>query len=350
MIWLTWRQFRVQASVLGGAIAALLVLLLVAYGGMPAFDDTFLQAFNSERLASTVYTVGIAVGLCAPGVVGVFWGAPLVARELEAGTHRLVWTQSVTRTRWLATKLAVTGLGAMAAVGLLGLVMTWWSGSLDKAINAGQQQNGLFGLARIAPPLFEARGITPIAYTAFALVLGTAIGMVVRRVVPAMAITLAVFVAVQILTPIFVREHLGASSTTMVITAENVMGLMVGGITPEGLPTGPVMDLTVARREPGAWKIANQTIDRGGQVQSELPSWVARCVPGHAARMGGAPFGPEESAACFTRLHNEGYRQRVTFMPATRYWTLQWIESAIFLALAGLLAAGSFWWLRHRIT
>ena len=83
-----------------------------------------------------------------------------------------MWTQSVTRTRWLATKLIVTGLAAMAAVGVLSLVMTWWAGSLDKAINAGQEQNGLFGVARIAPPLFEARGITPIAYTAFALVLG----------------------------------------------------------------------------------------------------------------------------------------------------------------------------------
>jgi len=173
--------------------------------------------------------------------------------------------------------------------------------------------------------------------------------MVVRRVVPAMAITLAVFVAVQIVTPMFVREHLGASSTTAVITAESVQGLMVGGITPEGLPIGPVQDLTVAVDEPGAWLIANQTLDRAGQVQSELPSWVARCVPAEAARMGGAPFGPGVSAACFKRLHDEGYRQRVTFMPASRYWRLQAIETAIFLALAGLLAAGSFWWLRHRV-
>jgi hypothetical protein len=65
--------------------------------------------------------------------------------------------------------------------------------------------------------------------------------------------------------------------------------------------------------------------------------------------MGGAPFGPGVSAACFKRLHDEGYRQRVTFMPASRYWTLQAIEAAIFLALAGLLAAGSLWWLRHRV-
>ena len=349
MIWLTWRQFRVQALVLAGAVVALLLFLASTHGGLPTFGDTFLEAFRSQRLATTVYSVGITVGLCAPAIVGVFWGAPLVSRELEAGTHRLAWTQSVSRTRWLATKLIVTGLTAMAAVGVLSLVMTWWAGSLDKAINTGQHQNGLFGVARIAPPLFEARGIAPIAYTAFALVLGVAIGMVVRRVVPAMAITLAVFVAVQIVTPMFVREHLGASSTTAVITAESVQGLMVGGITPEGLPIGPVQDLTVAVDEPGAWLIANQTLDRTGQVQSELPSWVARCVPAEAARMGGAPFGPAVSAACFKRLHDEGYRQRVTFMPASRYWTLQAIEAAIFLALAGLLAAGSFWWLRHRV-
>jgi hypothetical protein len=164
-----------------------------------------------------------------------------------------------------------------------------------------------------------------------------------------MAITLAVFVAVQILTPVFVREHLGASSTTTVITADNVQGLMVGGISPEGLPVGPVEELTIAADQPGAWMIANQTIDRAGQAQSQLPSWVARCVPSHAAGPG-APFGRQDSAACFTRLREEGYRQRLTFMPASRYWTLQALESAIFLALAGLLTAGSFWWLRHRIT
>jgi hypothetical protein len=349
MIWLTWRQFRVQALVLGGAVVALLLGLLVAHGDLPTFDDSFLQAFTSERLASTVYTVGIVVGVCAPAVVGVFWGAPLVARELEAGTHRLAWTQSVTRNRWLATKLAVTGLAAMATVGLLALVMTWWSGSLDKAVNAGQEQNGLFGLARIAPPLFEARGITPIAYTAFALVLGTAIGTVVRRVVPAMAITLAVFVAIQILMPVFGREHLGASSTTTAITAENLRGLMVSGITPEGMPVGPVKQLTVDADKPGAWMIGNQPIDRNGRAQGEMPSWVSRCVPAQAAGIGAAPFGPVDSAACFKRLHDEGYRQRITFMPASRYWTLQWLESAIFLGLAALLAAGAFWWLRHRI-
>jgi hypothetical protein len=350
MIWLTWRQSRVQVAVLGGGLALLLALLLLSRGGMPAFDGDFLGRFVTEDFLSGVYTAGIVAGLCAPAVVGVFWGAPLVARELEAGTHQLVWSQSVTRTRWLATKLALTCAVAMAAVGALSLALTWWSGSLDKAINAGQQQNGLFGIARIAPPLFEARGLTPIAYTAFALVLGTAVGMLVRRVVPAMAITLAVFIVVQIGVPMFVREHLGATSSVTAITAENLVGLMIGGISPEGTPLGPVEELKVAVDAPGSWVVANRTLDPRGRVQDQLPAWVARCVPAEAAKLGGAPYGAEESAACFARLRTEGYRQRVSFMPANHYWRVQALESALFLALAGLLAAGSFWWLRHRVT
>ena len=75
-------------------------------------------------------------------VVGVFWGAPMIARELEAGTSRLVWTQSVTRTRWLATKLGVAGVGA-AVVGLVGLVLTWWCAPIDDAVAQGLRDHGL---------------------------------------------------------------------------------------------------------------------------------------------------------------------------------------------------------------
>ena len=55
--------------------------------------------------------------LALPALIGLFWGAPLIARELEAGTHRLVWNQSVTRGRWLAVKLGLIGLAAAAATG-----------------------------------------------------------------------------------------------------------------------------------------------------------------------------------------------------------------------------------------
>jgi hypothetical protein len=348
MTWLTWRQARAQVAVITGGVAVMLLFIAVSAGDRPDFGDDFLQRFAADRSLVSIYSAATMVMLCLPAIVGVFWGAPLVARELEAGTHRLVWNQSVTRTRWLATKLLVTGAAAIVVVGVLSLILTVWIGSLDDAVNAGQSDPGFLGRPRIAPPIFEARGLAPIGYTAFAFTLGVAVGSVVRRVVPAMAITLAVFVAVQILMPTFGREHLGASTTTTVITADNLRGLMMGKMTADGAPVGPVQELTIGGDQPGAWMIANQTIDRTGRATDELPSWFARCVPNDLPP-GGAPFSPEESAACFKRAHDEGYRQRVTFMPASRYWTLQAIETGIFLALAGLLAAGSFWWLRYRI-
>ena len=128
------------------------------------------------------------------------------------------------------------------------------------------------------------------------------------------------------------------------------MGLMVGGITPEGLPIGPVQDLTVAVDEPGAWKIANQTLDRTGQVQSELPVVGRPLRPRKRRAHGRSPVrargvGRVLQARCTTRATGSGSRscRRAATGRCRRS------RAAIFLALAGLLAAGSFWWLRHRV-
>ena len=133
MIRFTWLQFRAQAVVVAGALA----LLAIAAAGLLHRDDGTVRLW-----------LGVLV-LVAPGLIGMFWGAPLVAREFEEGTFRLAWTQSVTRTRWMAVKLAVVGLASMAAAGLLSLVVTWWSGPLDRA-----------DLNQFAT--FDQRGIVPV--------------------------------------------------------------------------------------------------------------------------------------------------------------------------------------------
>ena len=106
--------------------------------------------------------------IVVPGVIGVFWGAPLVARELETGTYRLAWTQSVTRARWIAVKLGVVGLASMAAAGLLSLMVTWWSSPIDR-VNMTLYTS------------FDQRGIVPIGYAAFAFALGVLAGVLIRR-------------------------------------------------------------------------------------------------------------------------------------------------------------------------
>src|ERR1035437_8616701 len=105
MIRFTWLQFRTQAAVAIGGLAIVAVVLAIT--GPHVFD-----------LYGLFTWLGFLV-IVIPGIIGVFWGAPLVARELEAGTFRLAWTQSVTRTRWLVIKLAVIGLASMAVAGLL---------------------------------------------------------------------------------------------------------------------------------------------------------------------------------------------------------------------------------------
>ncbi|GAA4621078.1 transporter [Actinoallomurus vinaceus] len=337
MIWLTWRQFRAQAVALYTALVALAVLLLVTGPRLTHLYDTgpgaFLDRFNADGTDKAVYFLGLAAVLAAPAVIGVFWGAPLITRELDSGTHRLVWNQSVTRTRWLATKMTVVGLAAVTAAGLLSLMTTWWSAPITRAAvgrrapapRASGVQDLLSG--RFSPVSFAAHGVVPIGYAVFAFTLGVTAGAVVRRTMPAIAATLAVFVAVQIAVPLWIRPHLvtPARLTTRITTA-NLRGFMT-----------PARDapphVTVAIDSPGAWIISNQTLGPAGRVVGSLPAWATHCAP--------PPGQPATAAqqACFARLSDLGYRQLVTYQPADRYWTLQWAETAMFLVAAVALTA-----------
>jgi len=278
----------------------------------------------------------------APPVIGAFWGAPLIARELEAGTHRLVWTQSISRSRWLLTKLALTGLTAVVVTGLLSLAVTWWSDPIDDAVASGQ--SGTF-VPRLWPSVFAARGIVPIGYTAFAFALGIAIGLVVRRSLVAVAITLAVVIAVQVFTPMLLRPHLiTPAKSTVIITTENMRGIQI-----QGSPTDPqVTGLEVELGGAGDWKLSDQTVNAAGKVQATLPTWFGACAP---PPPGAETKEPQQSLqSCFTRLADEGYRQRVSYVPANRFWDLQWRETGVFVLLAFLLAGFSFWRIRRDLT
>jgi hypothetical protein len=331
MIWFTWRQFRTQTWIAIGAVAVMGVLLALAAGeiahvyassGLASCQvdcETLAQSFL-RRLEDSIAVVGYASSpwliYATPALIGVFWGAPLIARELETGTVRLAWNQSVTRSRWLATKLIAVGALGIATAGLLSLVATWSLRTVDQ-----------FADARIAPALFGARGIVAIGYAAFAFMLGVTLGLVIRRTVPAMAATLAVYVGTVVVMMQWVRERLApVSHLTRAVDTDHVYGLMIYGDT-------NTMTVIGEGELPGAWVLANRTITASGQEFTG---------PADPTYCGDRP-GP---MSCLDWVGTLGLRQDLTYHPAEQFWRLQLTETGLFLVLALLLAAFCFWWLR----
>ena len=223
MIRLTWLQFRTQAVTAAAALAAFAVLLaatgphlasLYAADGLDSCHGSSclsMAVYFSASLTTGPYGVlfmlSTGIILLAPAVIGLFWGAPLIARELETGTAALAWNQSVTRTRWLAVKLAVGGLTAMAVTEALCLMQTWWAAPISQAVADGAgRRRRLQG--RFSQLNFATHGITPLGYAAFAFALGVTAGALIRRTIPAMAVTLAIFAALQVAMPLWVRPNL----------------------------------------------------------------------------------------------------------------------------------------------
>ncbi|MFJ8112977.1 transporter [Streptomyces sp. NPDC096132] len=335
MIWLTWRQFRTQAAVLFAAVAALAAALAVSG---PRLADHYRAAGSSlvDGLSSAeqgIYYAGLVTVLAVPAVIGMFWGGPLVSRELESGTHFLAWNQGVTRTRWLATKLGLGAAAAMTAAGLTSLAVSWWSSPIDRAVDGGGSTTTYF--PRLDPVAFAARGVVPLAHAAFAFVLGVALGVVIRRILPAMATTLAVYAAVQIVVPLWIRPHLAAPDRADVAIEPGV---------PISIQEGAKEIVVHLEEVPGAWITSQQTLDAAGRPAS-VPSSFADCLHTESG-----PPTLEQFDRCVADLGALGYTQRVTYQPAGNFWALQWAETGLYLGLALALTGFCAWWIRRRPT
>jgi len=342
MTWLTWRQFRAQAFTALAVLAAATAYFVIT--GLPmhrtyATDlsacghndcsdvlNQFLHSYNDPlNLAQLLVIV-------APGLIGIFWGAPLIGRELESGTHQLAWNQSVTRTRWLAVKLTGVGAAAIAAAALLGYLLTWWAGPLDQITGN-----------RFAAQTFATRDVVPLAYAAFAFTLGTTAGLLLRRTIPAMALTLAVFIGIQILVPAAIRPNL-LPATTIAFPVNHATASQVGGIYTSG--GGAAIYLAGLPVPQGAWILSTTPMeDSSGQVvaaSDHLNCFPALQGPGPSK---GTRPDVGQITACLTAY---GLHESVTYQPASHYWRLQWYETGIFAVLAGALSGFCFWWIRRR--
>ena len=197
MIRFAWLQFRMQAALTAAALTIVAMVLALTGPDLAHLYDTTVAicaAHHDCSAATTDFTAADGplqvfsdfLLLVVPLVIGMFWGAPLISREFEAGTFRLAWTQGVTRTRWLAVKLGLGVVASAAIAGLLSLIVSWWSSRLDY-VNADPFNSLRFGV----------RGVVPIGYAVFAFALGLTAGLVFRRMLPAMLTALVGFVAVR---------------------------------------------------------------------------------------------------------------------------------------------------------
>jgi hypothetical protein len=350
MIWLVWRQHRQQALFALVGLAALAAFVVPTGMQMhrafqrSGLDDCLRatarvefvhQGFgpNADQANDRVRAcqdragefagrfgnrgmVGILLWFL-PLFAGMFWGAPLVAREVEHGTHRLVWTQGVSRLRWALAKFGLIGAGVLLAATCYALLVTWWRTPLDLA--TGQ---------RFLWPLFDLEGPVPIGYALFALALGVFAGVLTRKTMSAMAITLAGFLATRLPVGLLARPRFLAPLER----------------------TFPVAGTAAPSQLTGDWILGAGVYDAQGTLRTGGTS--------------GATFGDSAQAVCGTPpdappdplleqcLANYGpgaYNLEV-FQPAERFWLFQIIETALFVALAVLLLLAAIHWIRRRIS
>jgi hypothetical protein len=172
------------------------------------------------------------------------------------------------------------------------------------------------------------RGIAPVGYAAFAFAVGVTAGLLIRRTLPAMAVTLAIVVAVTYAFPVWVRPRLlPPAQTTVPLSSASINGFeLVGG--------GRLLVQTAPPDLPGAWILSTQLTIQGGGPAVTIPATQA-CASNTSS-----------GQTCTAYIESLHLRQTVTYQPASRYWPLQWCETAIYLALALTLAGLCLWWIR----
>lgn len=317
MLWVTWRQHRAELLAAGAVMAVLAALVIVTGVQMhSAFDALGVAGCLPDNAPPSCAGVTASYqqqfsGYIAlyqwlnlgPLALGIFIGAPLVAREVERNTHLLAWTQGITRARWMTTQVLVL-LGLAVVLGAaFTLLTTWWL----------QPVVALDGSA-LPPSDFDLSGVVSIGYFAAALAMGVAAGTLIRRTLPAMAVTIAAFVVARFVTIGVLRPGFMAPITS---------SALVGSAAPTPR---------------GAWVLQDSLVNPNGQLFSGRFAIDQVCA---------GAGGKSSLNAC---LQGHGVVERLVYQPADRYWAFQGIEVAGFAVLAAALLLLSVWWVRRRIS
>jgi hypothetical protein len=298
MTWSIWRQHRAE----GLAAAAVLAVAAVLVRGMTTGQSG--TALASQWL---IPMQGLLIAL--PALVGLFLGAPLLAHDLEQGIHRLLWTQGVTRGRWLGVKLLLVFATVAAGAALLAGLTSW-------GIDTGAAAANAYGRVDVWS-WFDQQGPAFVGYVLFALALGVALGALLGRTYPAMALTLVLFAVIRAVVNAFLRTHylppLQASLSTW---------------NPHGLPGGGPYE--------SLWVAQGYTTLSGQPLTNQQAFALLGAVDGQGKRD--------------LLLAPHGLKGWLLYQPGDRFWTFQGIEAGIFLVLAALLVALTVYWIGRRVS
>jgi ABC-2 family transporter protein len=312
MAWVTWRQHRIALGGVAALLGGLAVYLWLTGLQMHHFYATACHPASSVacamnftgRYGPTAIIVSIFLQ-AVPALIGAFAGAPVLARELETGTFRYAWTQGIGRRRWTLGKLVLLAVVVAAAAGAFSVLFSWYNQPFFAAGYAIPLSTRVFDLGEVA---FA-------AWTLAAFAIGALAGMLIRRVVPAIAATLAAYAALALATALYLRQHY----MTPLLTSK------------PNLPAS-------------AW-IVNQWYTKGGKFAfpakgSQIVSAVQHSCPPRI----NVSLSP---AQC---LSQHGYTWWASYQPGNRFWPFQWIEGGWLLALSVLLIAATIWLVRRRAT
>jgi hypothetical protein len=325
-----WRQHRFALVTVAALLGALAVYLWIvgsslhnAYAAAiachPAALPACQDAVNNFNGLDNFLSNGVILQVL-PVLIGAFVGAPVLARELETGTFRYTWTQGFGRRRWTLAKLVALGLAVTVAAELFSLLLGWYyqpyfaTANSALAINELSPFNsGLFDLGRVTFP----------GWTLAAFAIGALAGMLIRRVVPAIAATLAAYAGLAFAVGGFLREHY---LTPLVTASLNLPG--------------------------SAW-VLSQWWTKGGvtlshatmvQVMDPIFSRNIPAVPSDDVHL----FKQQALASTMQYLTRHGYSYWTRYQPGSRFWPFQWIEGGWLLSLSVLLIAATVWLVRRR--
>ncbi len=354
MIAFSWRQFRTQAVIGGAGLVVLGIILLITGPHLVSIYDTALAQCRASGGASSdcnnpvvntyskLQVLAAALVLIVPVLIGMFWGAPLVARELETGTFRLAWTQSVSRMRWLLVKLGLVGLASAAVGGLVSLMVTWWYSPIDK-VNQNRFSSSAFGL----------HGFVPAGYALFAFALGATTGLLFRRTLPAMVVTLVGFIVARFSVSYWIRPHFMAPVTKAFAINQN------GAVGFSASPGGTLHFMTGPPDIPNALVVSDNVVNNTGQspsaafLQKACPNLPG---PGPSPGVGGVQThaavpanGQQAFQQCITTISTK-FHEVVAYQPANRFWAFQTYETLLFVVASAALAGLCVWWVRRRLS